>query len=168
MVIWIIGLAGSGKTTIGSALCERLKSDRKNLVFIDGDMIRAIMGDDLGYDVESRRRNAKRIRNLCKELEKQSVNVICAILSLFPEDREWNRQNYDEYFEIYLNVDMETLIGRDQKGLYSRAIEGFEKNVVGIDIAFPRPERPDIVVDNNDGLKLDEAIDSIIKSLPEF
>lgn len=169
MVIWLIGLAGSGKTTIGAALYKRLKLDCNNLVFIDGDMIRAIMGDDLGYDIESRRRNAKRIRNLCKELEKQSVNVICAILSIFPEDRKWNRQNYNEYFEIYLNVDMDTLIRRDQKQLYSRAIAGSEKNVVGIDIPFPKPESPDLVIDNNANLvKLDSIIDLIIKSLPEF
>jgi adenylylsulfate kinase len=149
MVIWLIGLAGAGKTAIGRALYSALKSTSKNLVFLDGDMIREVMGEDLGHTIEDRKRNADRICRLCKLLDSQGINVICAILSIFQESQDWNRENYSKYFEVFLDVDMNTLQARDQKGLYSKASRGEIDNVVGFDIEFIPPARPDMVIDNS-------------------
>jgi len=55
MVVWLIGLAGAGKTTIGREVVSRLRSRNRATVFIDGDAMRAIMGEDLGHTVEDRR-----------------------------------------------------------------------------------------------------------------
>ena len=49
MVIWIIGLSGSGKTTIGKLIYKSLLKKRKNTVFLDGDEMRAVWGNDLGH-----------------------------------------------------------------------------------------------------------------------
>ena len=81
MIIWLIGLSGSGKTTIGRVLHELLEPRYPSLVFLDGDEFRHIMGDDLGYSYEDRRKNARRLSHLCAFLDRQHVHMICAILS---------------------------------------------------------------------------------------
>lgn len=148
MVIWLIGLAGAGKTAIGSELYERLKAQKPNVVFLDGDNFRKIMGDDLGHDLDDRHRNAWRMCRFCKYLDDQNIDVVCAILSLFHDTQEWNRQNYSEYLEVFIDVPMDVLFARDQKGLYSGARAGRIKNVAGMDLHFEPPAAPDLVVSN--------------------
>ena len=150
MVFWIIGLAGAGKTTIARVLYDEIKSREPATVFLDGDAIREIMGGDLGYTIEDRRRNGWRICRLCNHLDAQGINVVCATLSQFHDQQDWNRKNFSKYFEVYIDVDMEVLINRDQKNLYSQAIAGHISNVVGIDMPFPAPANPDIVLQNSE------------------
>ncbi len=69
--------------------------------------------------------------------------MICAVLSNYPEWQAWNRENFSRYYEIFLDVPLDVVKTRDTKGLYSGAIP----NVVGLDIAFPRPANPDLVLD---------------------
>ena len=38
-VYWITGLSGAGKTTIGTLLYEKVKSQKDNVVFLDGDAL---------------------------------------------------------------------------------------------------------------------------------
>ena len=148
MVIWLIGLAGAGKTSIGNELHGLLKARRPNVVFLDGDQVRMIMGNDLGHTLEDRRTNAWRICRLCQYLETQGIDVVCAILSLFHETQAWNREHLTQYFEVYIDVPMEVLIQRDQKGLYTAALSGTAQNVAGIDLAFQPPPRPDLIIEN--------------------
>jgi cytidine diphosphoramidate kinase len=150
MVAWVIGLAGAGKTTIGRAVAAELKLRRPNVVFLDGDDVRTIMGSDLGHTLEDRRQNAWRICRLCAYLEGQGIDVVCAILSLFPETRDWNRQNYARYVEVFVDVPIDVLKQRDQKQLYSRAAAGLVSNVAGIDLPFTPPATPDVTIDNSD------------------
>lgn len=151
MVIWIIGLSASGKTTFGKILYQEWKKQSPNTVLIDGDEIRRIFQHDQtneAYTVEERRKNADRISKLCMWLDKQNINVVCCILSLFEESRQWNRENYSKYFEVYMDVPMETLVQRDPKGLYKLALSGQKKDVVGVDIPFVAPLNPDYVFKN--------------------
>ena len=150
MVIWIIGLAGAGKTTIAKALYTRLKTEDRATVMLDGDAIREIFAGDLGFTLEDRRRNGWRICRMCKYLDDQGINVVCATLSQFHEQQDWNRENFSQYFEVYLEVDMNVLIRRDQKGLYSGALAGKISNVVGVDMPFPRPISPDLCLTNSE------------------
>ena len=100
-------------------------------------------------------------------LEEQNINVVCAILSLFPESREWNRNNYKKYFEIYIDVPVDQLKRRSFKGLYEKADCRTIKNVVGIDIQFSPPSSPDMVINNDIDLESPQpVIDSILNKLP--
>ena len=146
MIVWIIGLAGAGKTVIGKELHGIWKEQDKATVFLDGDHVREIMGNDLGHTLEDRRVNAWRICRLCRYFDQQGINVVCSILSLFAEHRAWNRETYSDYFEIFVDVPMDVLAARDQKGLYSGAKAGKIRNVVGFDIAFTPPSHPDMTV----------------------
>lgn len=142
----MIGLSGAGKTTIGKKLFERVYSRYANTVFLDGDILRDVWGDSLGHDIESRRINAHRISHLSAMLDKQGIHVVAAVLSIFPEWQEWNRKNIENYFEIFLDVPMDVVKKRDAKGIYKKAEAGEINNVVGVDIPFPKPKEPDIIL----------------------
>ncbi|MGH7380746.1 MAG: adenylyl-sulfate kinase [Candidatus Methylomirabilales bacterium] len=166
MVLWLIGLAGAGKSVIGREVYARLKARRPNVAFLDGDHVRAIMGSDLGYSLEDRRANAWRVCRLCQFLDGQGIDVVCAILSLFHETQEWNRHNYSSYFEVYIDVLMSVLIQRDQKGLYSGALAGTLANVVGIDIPFTPPKWSDLIIENDDsGVSAEALADQIVAAI---
>lgn len=167
MVIWIIGLSGAGKTTVGSLLCQHLKAQHQNMVFLDGDILRQVWGDNLGHDISARAINAHRISHLCKVLDAQGIHVVASVLTIFPEWQKWNRDNLPAYFEVFLDVDMATLEQRDSKGIYAAARRGELKNVVGIDIPYPRPPHPDLVISGDDALQAPENIvKSILERLP--
>lgn len=148
MVIWLIGLSGSGKTTLAEEVVAKARVAGKKVVLIDGDMIRNVFNNDLGHTLEDRKKNADRICALGKFLEEQGVNVVCAILSLFPESQEWNRNNLKNYFEVFIDTPFEKLVERDSKGLYKKALNGELKNVAGVDLAFTPPKLPDLTIKN--------------------
>ena len=169
MVIWIIGLSASGKTTLGKYLYEEIKKDSPSTVFVDGDQIRKIFKHDKGndpYSLPGRRINADRICELCAWLDKQGINVVCCILSVFEESREWNRSNYSDYFEVYIDTPVEKLRQRETKGLYAAAFAGEIKDVVGVDIEFKPPKNPDYVLDNSkDNIDFEQVALNIIKKI---
>lgn len=168
MIIWLVGLSSAGKTTVGQALYEKIKSNRNDVLFLDGDHVRRVWGDDLGHTREERYENGWRYCRLGKLLDDQGVHAVCCILSLFEEHREWNRENLSAYFEVYLDVPMETLKERDAKDLYARAERGEVENVVGVDIPFEEPEEPDLVIENGSPpTDPDVLADRILEALPD-
>ncbi len=160
-VFWITGLAGAGKTTIGRALWQRLRDAGHNAVFLDGDVMRAVMADDLGHGREDRLRVALRHARTCKLLVEQGVTVVCSTISLFHEVQGWNRANIPGYREIYLQVPMSELERRDPKGLYARARRGEATNVVGVDVDPELPQAPDLLIDNHGSTSTAAAVDLV-------
>jgi len=148
MVTWMIGLSRAGKTTLSKLLYERLKPEVSNLVLLDGDVIRDLFRNDADHTIEGRRKNAERLSHLSKFLADQDIHVVAAVLSIFPEWQAWNRNNIKDYQEVYIKVPINILEKRDENHLYSRAKSGKLKNVVGIDIPFPEPKNPDLVIEN--------------------
>lgn len=169
MVIWLIGLSGAGKTTVAESLCKRMREAGKPVVLVDGDQMRRLFRHDEqqhAHTVEGRRQNAARMTEVCRWLDTQDVNVVCSILSIFPEMRVENRTLFSDYFEVYLSVPMQVLEARDSKGLYAAARAGEIKNVVGIDIPFPEPESADLVIENHgDGMPPAQAAGLIMDAL---
>lgn len=147
-VYWVTGLSQAGKTTVGTLLCRELWRRKNSAVLLDGDDLRGVFGDDLGYDAEARLQSAMRYARLCRMLSDQGIDVVCATISMAHDCRRWNRQHIARYFEIYLRVPMDELVARDCKGLYRRAQAGEIQNVVGVDILVEEPEAPDLVIDN--------------------
>ena len=148
MVVWIIGLSGAGKTTLANEVIAYVRRVQHNVVLIDGDVVREIFGNDLGYTMEDRRINAQRICQLGKFLDDQDIHVVCAILSLFPETRSWNREHLKNYYEVFIDTPIHNLVQRDPKGIYQRFNSGEVRDVAGLDIEFPRPVNADIIINN--------------------
>ncbi len=158
-VYWITGLSGAGKTTIGKALKQKLTQD---IIFLDGDMLRKVYGDDIGYSIADRYRMAMRNAKLCALLSSQGFNVICCTIGMFHNVRDWNKNNIKDYQEIYLKVSKETLIKRDKKTLYTTKQSG----VVGVDLEFEEPLNPTLVIENEGILTVEEVVDKILSHMP--
>lgn len=150
-VYWITGLSGAGKTTIGTLLHGNMHETVGNLVLLDGDQLREVI-QNKDYSYEGRKQVAYQYSKLCRMLALQGINVIICTISMYDEVREWNKKNIENYCEIYLKVSIEELIRRDQKKLYSSALDKKASNVMGVDLAFEEPKWPDIVIEN-DGTK---------------
>ena len=191
-VYWITGLSGAGKTSIGTLLYERIKRKYPNTVFLDGDALREVFGNDLGYTREERIQCAMRYARLCKMLQEQGQNVICCTISMFDDVRSWNREHIANYREIYVRVSMEELVKRNQKGLYGSftgeqtsrnqkgshgiSVEGLIKNdeltrcgqrsreqVAGIQVEIEEPKNPDIILGNEGDTSISELVDKVIE-----
>lgn len=162
------GLAGAGKTTIGGLFYERLKLKKLDAVLLDGDRQRAAAGHNTGdtitvesrYTTEARKAGAWGLFQHCKNLTEQGLDVVCCSISMYHEIREWNRENIQNYREIYVKVSRETLYRRDQKNLYSSGA----KNVVGVDLPWDEPGQSDIVI-QNDG---HESPEEIVNRLEQY
>lgn len=157
---WITGLSGSGKTTIGRMLYDYLWTKNKALVLLDGDTLRDVY-QSFSYTQADRIELTYRNARLCKLLNEQGISTIICCVAMYDECREWNRKNIANYKEIYLNVPIEELIRRDQKGLYSGALSNEIENVMGINMDYEAPKSPDIEI-NNSGYNSPEKTTQII------
>lgn len=153
-VYFFTGLAGAGKTTIGSLFYRRLKARRNDVVLLDGDQLRRLsFNKQSRYTTEERREGAFYNFEMCKMLADQGINVVLCSISMYNDCRAWAKEHIEDYREIYVKAARETLYRRDQKGLYSSGT----KNVVGVDLLCEEPECPDIVIEN-DGQETPEQI----------
>lgn len=163
-VFWVTGLSGAGKTTIGRCLFTKMREYKSSVVFFDGDELRKVFGDDLGYTRDERFKCAMRYARLCKMISEQGVDVICCTISMFHDVRKWNRQSISNYVEIFVDVPMEIIKERNQKKLYSGVSNGTVSNVVGMDIEIELPRNPDMLIENSGNQAPDELADEIIKN----
>jgi adenylylsulfate kinase-like enzyme len=139
VVIWIIGLAGSGKTTLGREVVAQMRTLGRSVILLDGDDVRAVTGHDLGHSPGDRAENGHRIARLCGLLGGQGFDVVACVLSNDPIQQARNREVLTDYFEVFLDTPRDVLEARDKKGLYSGAREGRVYDVVGADIEFKPP-----------------------------
>ena len=146
MVIWITGLSGTGKSTLARKLAETLNLNGPRTFIVDGDDIRKLFEVDKGehnYSIEGRRANANRLVRMSKYVEKQGFRVICATLCIFEDILKQNLSTFDEYIQIHLSANMQTLADRDIKGIYKIRSIAEKKEfgpVVGVDIDYIAPE----------------------------
>ncbi len=158
-VYFFTGLSGAGKTTIGGLFHRRLRARRANVVLLDGDQIRPVYNEDIDYTDSGRLKGASRTFRVARMLSDQGIDVVVCSICMYSQVRSWNRENIENYREIYLKVARETLFRRNQKGLYSSG-----RDVVGVDLPFDEPAHPDIIV-QNDGVETPEAIVARLEAL---
>lgn len=163
-VYWITGLAGAGKTTIGRLLYDRLKQEKENVVFLDGDILRDVFPCG-GYSYQERLNSAWPCSRLACMLAKQGIDIVFCTITMFHEIQAWNRDHFPGYKEIYLNVPMQVLRQRDQKGLYSGAEQGLIKDVVGVDIPMEEPKNPEIEIVNDGKYTPTEIVSLILEKI---
>lgn len=161
-VYWIMGLPGSGKTTIGTKLYEYLSVKNPGTVILDGDRLRDVY-QFKDYSDSGRAQIGLITGRLIKMLSEQGLDIVGCFVGINKDIRTWNRANIENLNEIYLKVDMEELIKRDQKQLYSKALRGEEYNVYGINVPFEEPENVDFIVENYGDNSPDDTLHKIIE-----
>ncbi|MCG7893379.1 MAG: adenylyl-sulfate kinase [Candidatus Thiodiazotropha taylori] len=167
-LLWFTGLSGSGKSTLAHALEERLHQRGCRTYVFDGDNVRHGLCNDLGFSVEDRTENIRRIGEMSKLFVEAGVIALTAFISPIREDRNRARELFDEgdFIEVYIKASIETCESRDVKGLYKKAREGIIKNFTGISSPYEAPENPEIVVDT-ENREVDECVDSLLAALEE-
>ena len=71
MIIQIIGLPGSGKTTLAKAIKERT-----NAIHLNADEVRSDISSDLGFSLEARYEQSRRLGAIARLLSKQGHLVV--------------------------------------------------------------------------------------------
>ena len=144
MVIWLTGISGAGKTTIARELLKRFKNSLPHLINVDGDEVRTLFNNDLGYQLKDRKKQIQRIQNICKFLENQKMIVLASALYSDASILKWNRENFENYKEIYIKASLSLVKKADVKGVYSKSQKEKLKNIVGVDIKWNEPLSPDL------------------------
>ena len=146
--IWLTGLSGSGKSTIAHALAARLHANGRLAYVLDGDNVRSGLNVDLGFSLEDRVENVRRVGHVAALFVDAGVIVIVAFISPLRADRERARMivGNDSFLEVFLDTPLELCEARDPKGLYRRARSGEIPDFTGISSPYERPDSADIVV----------------------
>ena len=80
MVLWLIGISGAGKTTLGRMLEDHFRKKKKKCYLLDGDEVRDLFDRDLGYSEADREANIKRIILGAYLLDRNDIiGIICNI-----------------------------------------------------------------------------------------
>lgn len=148
-VLWLTGLSGAGKSTLAEALERSLFEDGFLPQVLDGDNIRAGINNNLGFSLEDRHENIRRIAEVARLYAHSGLIAITAFISPTIEMRELARQiiGEDDFVEIYVSTSLEVCEQRDTKGLYAKARRGELKNFTGIDSPYEPPLAPWVSVD---------------------
>lgn len=162
---WITGLSGSGKSTIAYALEKELFQQKKLCYVLDGDNIRYGLNSNLGFSLEDRSENIRRIAEVSKLMNDAGLIVICAFISPLRSDRYLAKKIIGEsYFvEVYLNTSLEECEKRDPKGLYRKARLGEINNFTGISSPYEEPLHPRFVFDTKNS-SISKILDIILNT----
>ena len=124
LTIWLTGLSGSGKTTIGQGLVEALRQRGMSSVLLDGDELRKSLSSDLQYSNADREEHNRRVVTLAKAVCSEGANAIVSTISPYLSIREHARSQSARFVEVYVNAPLYVCEQRDPKGLYLRAKQG--------------------------------------------
>jgi adenylylsulfate kinase len=147
--LWFTGLSGAGKTTVSEILIQRLRDEGAKVEVLDGDVVRTNLSKGLGFSKEDRDINIKRIGFVCELLSRNGVIAIAAAISPYRDIRDFVRSQIENFVEVYAHCPMETLIERDVKGLYKKALAGEIKNFTGVSDPYEPPLNPEVTVDSS-------------------
>ena len=165
-VVWLTGLSGSGKTTIALQLEKELYKLGFLVQILDGDNIRAGINNNLSFSESDRTENIRRIAEVSKLFLNCGIITINCFVSPTIKMRQIAEKiiGKENYYEIFINADLETCEKRDVKGLYKKARNGEIKNFTGIDSEYEKPNNPSLEV-NTSQLSIEESIEVILKNV---
>ena len=141
LFVQMTGLSGSGKTTLAQTAAKKLRKDGYIVEVIDGDEYRQGLCSDLGFSREDRNTNIRRLGFVGRVLARNGIIAIMSAINPYEELR-----NEIEGELVYIKCKLETVIKRDVKGLYAKALSGEIKNFTGISDPFEEPKNPAITI----------------------
>ena len=147
-VLWFTGLSGSGKSTVASAVEQKLNAAGRLTYLLDGDNVRHGLNGDLGFSDIDRMENIRRVGHVAKLFWDANVITLVSFISPFRSERRMARDlvGSDEFIEVFVDTPIEVCMQRDPKGLYEKARAGAIKNFTGIDSPYEPPEHAEITV----------------------
>lgn len=150
-VFWLTGLSGSGKSTLADLTSAKLHARRIGHYILDGDNTRGGLCNDLGFTLEDRRENVRRVAEVARLMSDAGLVVLVSLISPMQEDRNLAREIIGEsgFFEVFVHCPIEMCVKRDPKGLYQKALAGEILQFTGIHSPYETPANPDLILDTS-------------------
>ena len=169
--LWFTGLSGAGKTTLTNALVPQLRARGAKIEALDGDEVRTNLSKGLGFSKEDRDANIRRIGYVSRLLARNGVGVIAAAISPYREIHDEVRGSIEAdgavFVEVFVKASLDSLISRDVKGLYKKALAGEITQFTGVSDPYEEPLDPDLVVET-DRETIEESAAKILARLEEL
>jgi ATP sulfurylase/adenylyl-sulfate kinase len=163
-VVWFTGLSGAGKSTIANALMEELGRRGRHVELLDGDEVRTHLSKGLGFSKEDRDTNIRRIGYVARLVARSGGVAITAAISPYREVRDEIRSGARGFVEVYVRCPLDTLVERDVKGLYKKALVGEIANFTGVSDPYEEPLHPEVVCDTSRE-SLRDSLSKVIEAL---
>jgi bifunctional enzyme CysN/CysC len=166
LVLWLTGLSGAGKSTIGNLVECELHRRGHHTYMLDGDNVRHGLNSDLGFTEADRVENIRRVAEVARLMTDAGLIVLVSFISPFRAERRTARSLFepDEFVEVFVDAPLKVAEQRDPKGLYKKARRGELRNLTGIDSPYEPPENPELRIDTTEVLP-QHAAQAIIELL---
>jgi sulfate adenylyltransferase subunit 2 len=165
--LWLTGLSGAGKSTIARGLAAALRARGRRAEVLDGDAVREHLSQGLGFSRADRDTNVRRIVFVADLLARNGVVPIVAAISPYREARDAARAQIGAFVEVYVRCALDTVVQRDVKGLYARAVRGEIAQFTGVSDPYEEPLVPEVVVDT-DREAVDESVARILAGVEQL
>ena len=76
-----------------------------------------MLNNDLGYTLKDRNKNAERIINFVRFLNKQNLNIIISANLTSQKYRLYCKKNFKKFYEVNIYSDINILKERDKKNI---------------------------------------------------
>ena len=164
-VVWITGLPGSGKSTLAYAVDAALRESGMQTVVLDGDKLRDGLCADLGFSVEDRLENMRRVGAVAKLFMMQGTVALVALVSPIRSARAGIGESLPEgdFIEVYCNSPLDVCKARDPKGMYAKAEQGLIADFTGVSAPYEAPLAPALTVNTGS-----ESVDASVECLLTF
>ena len=129
--VWLTGLSGAGKTTIGHAVAAELERRGAHVELLDGDVVRTHLSKGLGFSHEDRDTNIERIGWVASRLTRHGAAVVVAAISPYDATRKRVRALVEEqgpFVEVWVKAPLEECF-------------------TGVDDPYEDPEDAEVVAD---------------------
>jgi adenylylsulfate kinase len=149
MILQLCGLSGAGKSTLSGLVKAKLEACGIAAEIIDGDDYRRMLCRDLGFSKEDRCENIRRLGFVASKLSAHGVVAIISAINPYNEIRAELSSSYKSVKTVFVDCAIPTLIRRDTKGLYKKALLPDNHpdkihNLTGINDPFDKPTSPDL------------------------
>ncbi|RCG25615.1 adenylyl-sulfate kinase [Streptomyces diacarni] len=168
--VWLTGLPSAGKTTIATALAERLHGESRRVEVLDGDEIRTFLSAGLGFSRAERDTNVQRIGFVAELLASHGVTVLVPVIAPYADSREAVAKRHaaegTPYVEVHVATPLRVCSERDVKGLYAKQAAGELTGLTGVDDPYEEPQSPDLRLET-DGRSVTESATALHTLLRE-
>jgi adenylyl-sulfate kinase len=167
VTVWFTGMSGAGKTALAIRLQDELRNRGLRVERLDGDIVRQGLTRDLGFSKQDRDMNIERVTFVAKLLTRNGVAVLASFISPYRAARAAAREEIGNFVEVFCDAPMETLIERDVKGLYKKALAGEIDNFTGVSDPYEEPENPEVTI-NSGTETIEQSLAKILARLEEL
>jgi adenylylsulfate kinase len=113
-------------------------------LILDADHVRQGLCSDLGYSLEDRKENIRRLAHTASLVSTSGMVVLVAAITPTATMRKMVRNIIPDLVEVYVKAPLRVCEARDVKGLYRRARAGELRGLTGIDSPYEPPEAPHV------------------------